>query len=86
MAVMAAELLKTCRQANHEILIDVLIFTNFAIYLYLFISLCMLQSGKSALQVWGISSNYWQDQDAEMEDEDKEAFKAHVEALFTDVL
>ena len=53
---------------------------------YLFISLCIWQFGKSALQVWGISLNYWQDQHAEVEDEDKEAFKAHVEALLADVL
>ena len=45
----------------------------------------MLQSGKSALQVWGISSSQG-NQDAEVDDEDKEAFKAHVEALFADVL
>ena len=46
----------------------------------------MLQSWKSALQVWGILLNYWRDQDAEVEDDDKEVFKAHVEALFADVL
>ena len=45
----------------------------------------MLQSGRSALQVWGIPSDQ-RDQDAVVEDEDKEAFKAHVEALFADVL
>jgi hypothetical protein len=28
----------------------------------------------------------WRHQDEEVEDEDKEAFRAHVEALFADVL
>ena len=45
----------------------------------------MLQSEKSALQVWGIPSDE-RNQQAEVEDEDKEAFKAHAEALFADVL
>ena len=45
----------------------------------------MLQSGQSALQVWCIPSDQ-RNQHAVVEDEDKEAFKAHVEALFTDVL
>ena len=41
------------------------------------------QDGKSALQVWGIPSDQ-RDQDVEVEDEDKEAFQAHVEAVFAD--
>ena len=44
------------------------------------------QEGKSALQLWG---TYWHDirPDAVVEDEDKEAFKAHMEALWcSDVL
>ena len=43
------------------------------------------QHDKSALQVWGIPSDQ-RDQDVEVEDEEKEAFRAHVEALFADVL
>ena len=57
-----------------------------------------MQKGKSALQVWGIQSSpapfpgclfafaYQQIQHTEVEDEDKEVFKAHVEALLADVL
>ena len=41
--------------------------------------------GKSALQVWGIPSSQT-DIDAVVEDDDKEAFRVHMEALFADVL
>ena len=61
-----------------------LIYKNRRVHLLIF--LCILQSGQSALQVWGIYSNDWEGQDAEVEDEDKEVFEAHVEALFADVL
>ena len=70
---------------NHVILIDLLKFLFINVVTYIINILCMLQSGRSALQVWGIPS-YQRDQDAVVEDEDKEAFKAHVEALFADVL
>ena len=42
-----------------------------------------VQRGQSALQVWGIPSTQ-RDQDVEVEDEDKEAFGAHVESFFAD--
>ena len=46
------------------------------------------QDGKSALQVWGgqFWDSPWMKKDEAAEDEDKEAFRAHVEALFADVL
>ena len=40
------------------------------------------QRGMSALEVWGISVDG--NQDARVEDEDKEAFMAHVNAIFDD--
>ena len=51
----------------------------------LYMRACVLQADKSVLQVWGIPSRR-RDQDSETEDEDKEAFRVHVEALFADVL
>ena len=80
MAVITTQRLEICREENHEIIIDVLILINFV--MYIFISLCILQSGKSALQIWGISLNiyyqdaeWWEDddQDAEVEDDDQDA-------------
>ena len=84
MAVIITKRLKTCHGINNEILIDVLIFINKNIVMF-YISLCTLQSCKSAVQVWGIPS-YPGGQQPEVEDEDKEAFKAYAEALFADVL
>ena len=46
---------------------------------------CWYQNGKSVLQVWGIELDQ-DDQNAEVEDEGKDAFRAHVEAVFADVL
>ena len=43
--------------------------------------LILRQRGLSALEVWGILA-YDGDQDARVEDEDKEAFMAHVNAIF----
>ena len=42
------------------------------------------QRGHSALQVWGISV-LQDDQDAVVDDENKEAFGAHVDAMFADM-
>ena len=47
----------------------------------------MFQHHKSALQVWGLRKQKdWRDRGRVVEDEDKEALRAHVEALFSDVL
>ena len=42
----------------------------------------LLQAGKSALQVWGDTFN----QGVEVNDEDKEAFMAFAESMFSEVL
>ena len=55
------------------------------IFVCCFIDVRCFKNGKSALQVWGIPS-VQRDQDAVVEDEDKDAFKAHMEALLADVL
>ena len=60
---------------------SVLIFFSTETHVYLVFALYWVQTGKSALQVWGISLRFGSHQDAVVEDEHKEAFEAHTEAL-----
>ena len=50
-----------------------------------YVDLLLGQRGKSALQVWGIVHGD-KDDFAVVEDEDKEAFRTHVDVIFADVL
>ena len=61
-------------------LLDFIFDISHICFYYIFFS----QRGHSALQVWGIS--VWASCDPLVEDAEKEAFRAHVEALFADVL
>jgi len=53
--------------------------------LFLFFAADLDKRAQSALQVWGIPM-WLDDQDIVVEDADKEAFSAHVDSMFTDML